>query len=123
MIRYELNGEDDIDHTIDLDNYAVAQTTPFDVDSFKTVNDLLIKILLTEGKEIIREAPFNEEEVVDNSWGLYSWINFLLDGPENILVPALKNMQRRNRHAAMRSIKTPIYSPLFQIFLLICRMN
>lgn len=66
LIRYELNGEDDIDHTIDLDNYAVAQTTPFDVDSFKTVNDLLIKILLTEGKEIIREAPFNEEEVVDN---------------------------------------------------------
>lgn len=46
LIRYELNGEDDIDHTIDLDNYAVAQTTPFDVDSFKTVNDLLIKILL-----------------------------------------------------------------------------
>lgn len=66
LIRYELNGDDEIDCTIDLDNFAVAQTTPFDVDSFATVNDMLIKILLIEGKEIIREAPFNEEEVVDN---------------------------------------------------------
>lgn len=36
------------------------------MDEFETVNDLLIRILLTEGKEIIREAPFNEEDVVDN---------------------------------------------------------
>lgn len=66
LLRYELNGDDDIDHTIDLDNYAVAQETTFDVEDFEKVNDLLIKILLTEGKEIIREAPFNEEEVVDS---------------------------------------------------------
>lgn len=66
LIRYELDGEDDIDQNIDLSRYGVAQTTPFDVESFPSVNDLLIKILLTEGKEIIREAPFNEEEVVDN---------------------------------------------------------
>ena len=26
----------------------------------------MIRVLLTEGKEIIREAPFNEEDVVDN---------------------------------------------------------
>ena len=36
-------------------------------------------------------------------WGVYSWLNDLLDGPENMLVPALKNMQRRNCHAARRS--------------------
>lgn len=66
LIRYELNGDDEIDQNIDLESYGVAQTTPFDVDSFATVNDLLVKILLTEGKEIIREAPFNEEDVVDN---------------------------------------------------------
>ena len=66
LLRYELDGDDDIDHTIDLDNYAVAQRTPFDLDEFEKVNDLLIMILLTEGKEIIREAPFNEEDVVDN---------------------------------------------------------
>ena len=66
LTRYELDGEDDVDHTIDLGNYAVAQTTVFDLDCFATPNDLLIKILVTEGKEIIREAPFNEEVVVDN---------------------------------------------------------
>ena len=66
LLRYELDGDDDIDHTIDLDNYTVAQRTPFDLDEFEKVNDLLIRILLTEGKEIIREAPFNEEDVVDN---------------------------------------------------------
>ncbi len=66
LIRYELNGEDEIDQTIDLANYAVAQTTQFDMDSFASVNDLIIKILLTEGKEIIREGPFNEFDVVDN---------------------------------------------------------
>ena len=66
LFRYELDGDDDIDQTIDLDNYAVAQRTPFDMDEFEKVNDLLIRILLAEGKEIIREAPFNEEDVVDN---------------------------------------------------------
>ena len=66
LLRYELDGDDDIDQTIDLDNYAVAQRTPFDMDEFEKVNDLLIRILLAEGKEIIREAPFNEEDVVDN---------------------------------------------------------
>ena len=66
LIRYELDGDDEIDHTIDLANYAVAQTTVFDLDCFATPNDLLIKILITEGKEIISEAPFNEEDVVDN---------------------------------------------------------
>lgn len=66
LVRYELDGDDDIDQEIDLESYGVAQTTPLDLDSFATVNDLLVKILLTEGKEIIREAPFNEEDVVDN---------------------------------------------------------
>ena len=66
LLRYELDGDDDIDQTIDLDNYAVAQRTPFDMDEFEKVNELLIRILLTEGKEIIRESPFNEEDVVDN---------------------------------------------------------
>ena len=66
LLRYELDGDDDIDQTIDLDNYAVAQRTPFDMDEFEKVNELLIKILLTEGKEIIRESPFNEEDVIDN---------------------------------------------------------
>ena len=66
LLRYELDGDDDIDQTIDLDNYAVAQRTPFDMDEFEKVNELLIRILLTEGKEIIRESPFNEEDVIDN---------------------------------------------------------
>ena len=66
---YDLNGEDDIDHMIDLDNYAVAQTTPFDIENFASVNDLLIKILLTEGREIIREGTFNEYDVVNHHGG------------------------------------------------------
>jgi hypothetical protein len=66
LLRYELDGDDDIDQTIDLDNYAVAQRTPFDMDEFEKLNELLIRILLTEGKEIIRESPFNEEDVIDD---------------------------------------------------------
>ena len=66
LVLYDLNGEVDVDNTIKLEDYNVAMKTPYDINEFATVNDLLIKILLTEGKEIIREAPFNEEEVVDN---------------------------------------------------------
>ena len=40
---------------------------------------------------------------VTSAWCAYSWISDLIDGPENILAPALKNLQRRNRRAARRS--------------------
>ena len=40
---------------------------------------------------------------VTAAWCAYSWISDLIDGPENILAPALKNLQRRNRRAARRS--------------------
>ena len=32
LIRYELNGDDETDHTIDLANYAVVQTTVIEED-------------------------------------------------------------------------------------------
>ena len=44
LIRYELDGDDDIDCTIELNNYAVAQTTPYNLDKFEKVNDLLRKL-------------------------------------------------------------------------------
>lgn len=65
LLRYELDGEDDIDQTINLEEYQVAATTPYDVDGFEDVAKLLVKILMDEGKEIVREAPMNDEEVVD----------------------------------------------------------
>lgn len=66
LLRYELNGEDDIDHTIVLEDYDVAASTPYDITKFDDATKLLVRVLLDEGKEIVREAPFNEEEVVDN---------------------------------------------------------
>ena len=41
LIRYELDGEDDIDQNIDLSRYGVAQTTPFDVESFPSGSEVL----------------------------------------------------------------------------------
>lgn len=34
LISYDAVSTDDIDHTIDLDNYAVAQTISFDMFGF-----------------------------------------------------------------------------------------
>jgi hypothetical protein len=40
---------------------------------------------------------------VTSAWCVYYWLNELIDGPKNILAPALKNLQRRNRRTARRS--------------------
>lgn len=106
LIRYELDGEDDVDYTIDLNNYAVAQTTQYDLDKFKTVSDLLVKILLTEGKEIIREAPFNEEEVVDNRVTLT-----LYDKTRNEILSRSRKIGSSAPKKAPVPESTPVYTP------------
>ena len=105
LILYDLNGEDDIDHTIDLDNYAVAQTTPFDMENFASVNDLLIKILLTEGKEIIREGSFNEYEVVDNRITLT-----LYDSSRNEVLSRSRTIGRKAPKQPSKPVSEPTYT-------------
>ena len=105
LILYDLNGEDDIDHTIDLDNYAVAQTTPFDMENFASVNDLLIKILLTEGKEIIREGAFNEYEVVDNRITLT-----LYDSSRNEVLSRSRTIGRKAPKQPSKPVSEPTYT-------------
>jgi hypothetical protein len=106
LIRYELNGDDDIDHTIDLNNYSVAETTQFDMDSFASANDLLIKILLTEGKEIIREAPFNEFEVVDNRITLT-----LYDSSRKEILSRSRKIGRKLPKQSSKQESEPTYTP------------
>ena len=106
LIRYELDGDDDIDHTIDLNNYSVAETTQFDMDSFASVNDLLIKILLTEGKEIIREAPFNEFEVVDNRITLT-----LYDSSRKEILSRSRKIGRKLPKQSSKQESKPTYTP------------
>lgn len=106
LIRYELDGDDDIDHTIDLNNYSVAETTPFDMESFASVNDLLIKILLTEGKEIIREAPFNEFEVVDNRITLT-----LYDSSRKEILSRSRKIGRKLPKQSSKQESEPTYTP------------
>ena len=105
LILYDLNGEDDIDHTINLDNYAVAQTTPFDMENFASVNDLLIKILLTEGKEIIREGAFNEYEVVDNRITLT-----LYDSSRNEVLSRSRTIGRKAPKQPSKPVSEPTYT-------------
>ena len=105
LILYDLNGEDDIDHTINLDNYAVAQTTPFDMENFASVNDLLIKILLTEGKEIIREGSFNEYEVVDNRITLT-----LYDSSRNEVLSRSRTIGRKAPKQPSKPVSEPTYT-------------
>ena len=105
LILYDLNGEDDIDHTIDLDNYAVAQTTPFDMENFASVNDLLIKILLTEGKEIIREGSFNEYDVVDNRITLT-----LYDSSRNEVLSRSRTIGKKVPKQPSKPVSEPTYT-------------
>ena len=105
LILYDLNGEDDIDHTINLDNYAVAQTTPFDMENFASVNDLLIKILLTEGKEIIREGSFNEYEVVDNRITLT-----LYDSSRNEVLSRSRTIGKKAPKQPSKPVSEPTYT-------------
>ena len=106
LIRYELNGDDDVDHTIDQGNYEVAQTTVFDLDCFATPNDLLIKILITEGKEIIREAPFNEEVVVDNKVTLK-----LYDASRNEILSLSRKISAKVPERPVRPETDQTYTP------------
>lgn len=106
LIRYELDGDDDIDHTIDLNNYSVAETTQYDMESFASVNDLLIKILLTEGKEIIREAPFNEFEVVDNRITLT-----LYDSSRKEILSRSRKIGRKLPKQPSKRESEPTYTP------------
>lgn len=106
LLRYELDGDDDIDHTIDLNNYSVAETTQYDMESFASVNDLLIKILLTEGKEIIREAPFNEFEVVDNRITLT-----LYDSSRKEILSRSRKIGRKLPKQPSKRESEPTYTP------------
>ena len=39
---------------------------------------------------------------VSSAWCAYPWISDLIDGLENILIPALRSLQRSNRRAARK---------------------
>ena len=86
--------------------YAVAQTTVFDLDCFATPNDLLINILITEGKEIINEAPFNEEDVVDNKIALT-----LYDASRNEILSRSRKIGRKAPKQQFKPLSELTYTP------------
>lgn len=57
-----------IDASFNPDDYDIAKVTTydFDPDDYENATDLVKAILKHEGKEIIKEAPANEWEIVDN---------------------------------------------------------
>ncbi|MBR4963734.1 MAG: hypothetical protein IKZ32_00055, partial [Alistipes sp.] len=58
----------DIDASFDPDDHEILKVTTYDYApaDYEDANDLVKDILRTEGREIIKEAPYNEWEIVDN---------------------------------------------------------
>ena len=57
-----------IDASFDPDDHEILKVTTydFDPDDYENATDLVKAILKHEGREIIKEAPYNEWEIVDN---------------------------------------------------------
>ena len=57
-----------LDASFDPDDYEILKVTTydFDPDDYEDATDLVKAILKHEGQEIIKEAPYNEWEIVDN---------------------------------------------------------
>ncbi len=57
-----------IDASFDPDDHEILKVTTydFDPDDYEDATDLVKAILKHEGQEIIKEAPYNEWEIVDN---------------------------------------------------------
>ena len=62
------NDEMEVDETFNPACHEVYKitTTEYDADDYEDADDLVKAILRDEGKQIIKEAPYNEWEVVDN---------------------------------------------------------
>ena len=56
------------DASFDPDEHEILKVTTydFDPDDYEDATDLVKDILKHEGREIIKEAPYNEWEIVDN---------------------------------------------------------
>ena len=57
-----------IDASFNPDDHEILKVTTydFDTDDYENATDLVKDILKHEGREIIKEAPYNEWEIVDN---------------------------------------------------------
>ena len=57
-----------IDASFDPDDHEILKVTTYDFapDDYEDATDLVKAILKHEGREIIKEAPYNEWEIVDN---------------------------------------------------------
>lgn len=57
-----------IDASFDPDDHEILKVTTYDFnpDDYENATDLVKDILKHEGREIIKEAPYNEWEIVDN---------------------------------------------------------
>ena len=57
-----------LDASFDPDDHEILKITTydFDPDDYEDATDLVKAILKQEGREIIKEAPYNEWEIVDN---------------------------------------------------------
>ena len=57
-----------LDASFDPDDHEILKVTTydFDPDDYEAATDLVKAILKHEGREIIKEAPYNEWEIVDN---------------------------------------------------------
>ena len=57
-----------LDASFDPDDHEILKVTTydFDPDDYEDATDLVKAILKHEGREIIKEAPYNEWEIVDN---------------------------------------------------------
>ena len=57
-----------LDASFNPDDHDILKVTTydFDPDDYENAADLLMDILIHEGQEIIKEAPYNEWEIVDN---------------------------------------------------------
>lgn len=66
---YTFDGEGvTLDASFDPDDHEILKVTTydFDPDDYEDAADLVKAILKHEGREIIKEAPYNEWEIVDN---------------------------------------------------------
>ena len=71
-----------LDASFDPDDHEILKVTTydFDPDDYEDATDLVKAILKHEGREIIKEAPYNEWEIVDNK------VNILVYNAERELV-------------------------------------
>ena len=128
---YELDGDDDIDHTIDPDNFAGGkeiirkapkqpsepeQERTYTSEELSNIWESLVKLidaglgmgilLFCFPKVKLADAFFvglATAYCVPICWCVLAWLNDLFEDDGNILMPALKSLKRSDRRMARKS--------------------